>query len=193
MRDNELNKVENLKQEDREQEGVEENQVRGNDDLIKKIAEKDALLAQKEKELAELQDKLLRIQAEFANYRKRSTKEKEELFHYACCELVEKLLPVLDNLERAMLSLAEQNEETQKTFIGLQMIAKQFKEILRQEGLTPIEAVGADFDPHLHEAVMQVPAEDGVADNQVVEEIRKGYCFKDKVLRVSMVKVAKCE
>ena len=80
MRDNELNKVENLKQEDREQEGVEENQVRGNDDLIKKIAEKDALLAQKEKELAELQDKLLRIQAEFANYRKRSTKGEKNCF-----------------------------------------------------------------------------------------------------------------
>ncbi|MGI6588798.1 MAG: nucleotide exchange factor GrpE [Peptococcia bacterium] len=208
MREKEVNKAEDLKSEGSEQvfceseneksyfkqnlKEAEDNQVEIND-FTKKIAEKDTLLDQKEKEIVELKNKLLRIQADFDNYRKRNNKEKQEWFRYACCGLVEKLLPVLDNLDRAMLSLDEQNEEIKNVFSGIQMIVKQFKEILQKEGLTPIEAVGVDFDPHLHEAVMQVPTEDGVADNQVVEEVRKGYCFKDKVLRVSMVKVAKCD
>lgn len=155
--------------------------------------ENQAGIANSAAELAEVKDRLLRIHADFDNYRKRIHKEKEEWLQYACLGFAEKLLPVLDNLDLAMLSLDQQNEEIKKIFSGLQMIAKQFQEILENEGLTPIEAVGTEFDPFLHEAVLQVPAAEGVADNQVVEEVRKGYLFKDKVLRVSMVKVAKCE
>lgn len=144
-------------------------------------------------ELAEVKARLVRIHADFDNYRKRINKEKEEWFQYACLELVKKLLPVLDNLDRAMLSLDEQNEEIKNVFSGIRMIEKQFKEILQKEGLKPIEAVGASFDTLFHEAVMQVPATEGVADNQIVEEVRKGYLFKDKVIRASMVKVAQSE
>ena len=103
---------------------------------------------------------------------------------------MEKLLPVLDNFERALLSVNELNEETKNVLSGIKMIEKQFREILQKEGLEPIEAVGASFDPLIHEAVMQVPAEEGVADNQIVEEVLKGYLFKGKLLRASMVKVA---
>ncbi len=149
-------------------------------------------LVEKEEKILELEDKLLRLQAEFANYRKRTSREKENLITYGSCRLVEQLLPVLDNLERAMSALNEQDEKIQQTFLGLKMIAEQFVEILFQVGLKPIEAVGSEFDPYYHEAVEQVSAE-GVPNNQVVAEIRKGYCFQDKVLRVSLVKVAKNE
>ena len=162
-------------------------------DLAEELAEKEALLAEKDEELDNLKDRLLRIQAEFANYRQRNQKEKEELFAYASAELLLQLLPVLDNLDFAMNSLAEQNEEIQHTFVGLKMIAKQFREVLAKAGLQSIVAVGTDFDPRLHEAVQQVPAADGIPHNQVVEEIRKGYSFKDKVLRAAMVKVAQNE
>jgi len=143
-----------------------------------------------EKEIAELKDSILRKHADFDNYRKRVQKEKEEWFQYACLGLAEKLLPVLDNFERAMLSVNEQNEEISNVLSGIKMIEKQFKEILQKEGLEPIEAVGAIFDPLIHEAVMQVPTEEGVADNQIVEEVLKGYLYKGKLLRASMVKVA---
>lgn len=146
-----------------------------------------------ETEIAELKDRLLRAHADFDNYRKRINKEREEWFRYASQDLVEKLLPVLDNFERAILAIGEQNKEIRNVLSGFGMIEKQLIEILQKEGLEPISAVDTDFDPLLHEAVMQVPAEEGVADNQVVEEVRRGYLFKGKLLRASMVKVAKSE
>ena len=163
-------------------------------EAVKKVlTEKEALFAQKEQELLEAKDALLRSRAEFDNYRKRMNKEKAEWFKYACMGLLEKLLPVLDNFDRAMISLDEQNEEIKNIFAGICMIEKQLKEILQNEGLEPIKAVGETFDPLLHEAVLQVPLEEGTEENQVVEELRKGYRFKDKVLRASMVKVAKAD
>ncbi|MDD2401398.1 MAG: nucleotide exchange factor GrpE [Clostridia bacterium] len=153
--------------------------------------EKDILLAQKEKELNEAKEGILRVRADFDNYRKRMNKEKEEIYRYASMGLMENLLPVLDNIGRAMESLEQENEETKKIFLGMKMIQKQLIETLEKEGLKTIEAVEKTFDPLFHDAMMQVPVEEGVEDNQIVEELRKGYCFKDKVLRASMVKVAK--
>ncbi|MGI6606738.1 MAG: nucleotide exchange factor GrpE [Peptococcia bacterium] len=149
-------------------------------------------LAETEKlkaELKEAQERLLRAHADFDNYRKRINKEKEEWMQYSCMGLIEKLLPVLDNFDLAMSSLAQQSEETRKTFAGISMIIKQLQDALQKEGLQPIEAMGKEFDPVYHEAVMQVPAEEGMAANQIIEELRKGYLFKDKVLRAAMVKV----
>lgn len=140
-------------------------------------------------ELKETQERLLRAHADFDNYRKRINKEKEEWLQYSCMGLIEKLLPVLDNFDLAMSSLAQQSEETRKTFAGISMIIKQLQEALQKEGLQPIEAMGKEFDPVYHEAVMQVPAEEGMNGNQIIEELRKGYLFKDKVLRAAMVKV----
>lgn len=171
--------------------GQEENNEEANCNCSSELAEKEALLAQKEKELLEVKDSLLRMHAEFDNYRKRVNKEKEEWFKYACMGLLEKVLPVLDNFDRAMTSLDQQNEEIKKFFSGICMIEKQLKEVFQNEGLEPIKAVGESFDPLVHEAVLQVPLEEGMVENQVVEELRKGYRFKDKVLRVAMVKVAK--
>ena len=183
-----LENEESIAQQEQEQQQVSENEGQ----CSVKEDQDNALDREKElkKEIAELKDSLLRNHADFDNYRKRVQKEKEEWFQYACLSLVEKLLPVLDNFERAMLSVNEQNEETKNVLSGIKMIEKQIKETLQKEGLEPIEAVGAAFDPLLHEAVMQVPVEEGVADNQIVEEVLKGYLFKGKLLRASMVKVA---
>lgn len=170
---------------------VEENGESAGCDCTKELTEKAALLAQKEDELTEAKDSLLRMRAEFDNYRKRVNKEKEEWFKYACMGLLEKILPVIDNFDRAIASLDQQNAEIKNIFSGICMIEKQLKDVLQNEGLVPINAVGESFDPLVHEAVLQVPLEEGMTENQVVEELRKGYYFKDKVLRASMVKVAK--
>jgi len=145
----------------------------------------------KEQQLQEAKEKMLRLHADFDNFRKRTNKEKEEWFQYASLNILEKILPVIDNLERALSSLNQQSEETQNLFAGILMTYRQLLEVLQKEGLEAITPVGQIFDPTVHEAIMQVPVEDGQEDNQVVEELRRGYRFKDKVIRPSLVKVAK--
>jgi molecular chaperone GrpE len=145
----------------------------------------------KDAQLAEMQEKLLRLHADFDNFRKRTNKEKEEWYQYASQSVMEKLLPVIDNLERALGSLNQQSEEVQSLFSGITLTYRQFLEILQKEGLEAIDAVGQDFDPVYHEAMMRAPVEPGQRDNQIVEELRRGYLFKDKVIRAALVKVAK--
>ncbi|MCR4441337.1 MAG: nucleotide exchange factor GrpE [Peptococcaceae bacterium] len=145
----------------------------------------------KEVELNEARDRILRLHADFDNYRKRVQREKEEWFQYASLHIIEKLLPVVDNLERALENLNSQTEEVRNLFSGVVMTYRQMMEILEREGLEAIDAAGQPFDPLLHEAIMQVPAEEGQEDNKVTEVLRKGYRFKDKVVRPAMVKVAK--
>lgn len=142
-------------------------------------------------ELEETKEKLLRLHADFDNFKKRTHKEREEWYQYASIGFMEKLLPVMDNLERAIESIHKENQEVQGVFSGIQMIYNQLKEVLEREGLHEIEAVGKIFDPIFHEAIMQVPVSEGQEENLIVEQMRKGYCFKDKVLRPSLVKVAK--
>ena len=137
------------------------------------------------KKYDELYDKYLRTLAEYDNYKKRTTKEKEELYSYAVADTLEKLLPVLDNLERA----ADAAEEKSPLADGVKMVLKQFGETLEKMNVTAIEAVGKEFDPNIHNAVMHVD-DDSVGANMVVEEFQKGYKHKEKVLRHSMVKVA---
>lgn len=148
-------------------------------------------VSEKEKELAEARDRLLRLHADFDNFRKRSQKEKEEWYQYASVGILEKLLPVVDNFERALSSLDTQSEEVQGLLSGVKMIYRQLNETLQKEGLEPILSVGEIFDPNLHEAMLQVPLEEGQQDSQVVEELRKGYRFKERILRPTLVKVAK--
>lgn len=150
-----------------------------------------AKIAQKEEELKAEKEKVLRLHADFDNYRKRMQKEKEEWLRYASMGLLEKLLPILDNFERAISSLDQENDEIKGVLSGVEMIHRQLMDALKQEGLEPVEAVGKIFDPLLHEAMMQTPAEEGQEDNQVVEDLRRGYKFKDKVIRPTMVRVAK--
>ncbi|BFH12800.1 nucleotide exchange factor GrpE [Paenibacillus melissococcoides] len=136
----------------------------------------------------ELQQRLLRAQADFDNFRRRTVKEKEELAQYASSKLVTQLLPVLDNFERA-LAAAQTGSEEQSFVKGVDMIFRQFMQVLEQEGVKAMNAVGEPFNPEFHQAIMQVESEEH-EEGIVVEEVQKGYMLKDRVLRPAMVKVS---
>ncbi|WP_431308947.1 nucleotide exchange factor GrpE [Halalkalibacter lacteus] len=147
------------------------------------LNEEDVRLA----EIAELNNRILRIQADYDNFRRRSREEKEAAAKYRAQTVIEALLPVIDNFERALLVKPEA-EEAKSLLQGMEMVYRQFQDTLKNEGIEVIETVGQTFDPHLHQAVMQVE-EEGFDSNQIVEELQKGYKLKDRVLRPSMVKV----
>lgn len=137
--------------------------------------------------IAELNDRLLRNLAEFENFRNRSEKEKEARFDMGARSVVEKILPVVDNLERGLGGLTD--EEKESPFAkGIEAVYKQLMTAFTEMGVTPIEAVGKEFDPNFHQAVMH-EEDDSDATNQVIEELQKGYTYKDTVVRYSMVKV----
>ncbi|WCF09973.1 nucleotide exchange factor GrpE [Paenibacillus thiaminolyticus] len=136
----------------------------------------------------ELQQRLLRAQADFDNFRRRTVKEKEELAQYASSKLVTELLPVLDNFERA-LAAAQTGSEEQSFVKGVDMIFRQLTQVLEQEGVKAMNAVGEPFNPEFHQAIMQVESEEH-EEGIVVEEVQKGYMLKDRVLRPAMVKVS---
>lgn len=146
-------------------------------------------LAAQKARAEECYNRLIRLQADFDNYRKRTAKEREEVFKYASASLCEALLPVLDNFELAM---AAKDQNPAQVAEGVAMIFRQLQDVLQKEGLTPVAAVGEQFDPTRHEAVMQ-EITDEYDDNTVIEEFRRGYFLKDKLLRPAMVKVAKSE
>ena len=128
-----------------------------------------------------------RLKAEFDNYRKRTQKEKEEIFKYAAERIIVSLLPVIDNFERAIDSI-DKNKDFESLSQGINMIYRQLCKILEDEGLKAIEALGQQFDPNLHEAIMREESDQG--ENIVLEEFQKGYFLKDKVIRFSKVKVS---
>ncbi len=130
-------------------------------------------------------DKYLRLAAEYDNYRKRTAKEKENLYTTAKADTIRPFLAVYDNLERGLAQFAENDPHRQ----GLEMIAKQLLDVLAKLGVTEIEALGAPFDPEKHNAVMHVEDE-SAGENTVVEVFQKGFALGDKVLRFSAVKVA---
>ncbi|MDX9870835.1 MAG: nucleotide exchange factor GrpE [Clostridia bacterium] len=145
----------------------------------------------KDMQLKEANDRVVRLMADFDNYRKRIQREKEDWTRYGAMNLMEKLLPVLDNLERALENVQNQGEEVKGIFSGVVMIQRQLLDVLQNEGLSSVEDLGKSFDPTLHEAVMSEPAQYGEADNEITGVLRKGYLFRDKLLRAAMVKVAK--
>jgi len=130
----------------------------------------------------------LRTQADFDNFRRRARIEKEEFAKYASQKLIEGLLPIVDNFDRAVAASRDQRD-FESLAKGVEMIQRQLNQLLEGEGLRSIEAVGQPFNPELHQAIMQVPAEEGGASGIVVEELQKGYMLKEKVIRPSMVKV----
>ncbi|WP_026692843.1 nucleotide exchange factor GrpE [Peribacillus kribbensis] len=140
-----------------------------------------------EAKIEELDNRYLRLQADFDNAKRRARLDMEASQNYRAQSLAADLLPALDNLERAMKIEAD-NEQTKTLLQGMQMIHSGILEALKKEGIQEIEAVGKEFDPHIHQAVMQVE-EEGVESNIVVEEFQKGYMLKDRVIRPSMVKV----
>ena len=138
-----------------------------------------------EQRVEELTDRLKRTMAEFDNFRKRTEKEKSSMYIIGAKEIVEKILPVVDNFERGLAQAPEDDPFAE----GMKMIYKQMMTAFDEMGVKPIEAVGKEFDPNLHNAVMHVEDE-SVGENIVVEEFQKGYTYKDFVVRHSMVKVA---
>lgn len=139
-------------------------------------------------ELQEMNDKYLRLYAEFENYKKRVNKDKEELIKYGNENIIINLLPVLDNLEMALKHATD--DLSSGLVQGVEITLKEMKRTLEKFGLTVIEAEGKPFDPSIHHAMTQVERED-LNENTVVEEFRKGYMLKDKVLRPSLVAVSK--
>ena len=161
-------------------------------EVVAETSEAEALeektpLEKAEEDIANLTDRLMRTAAEFDNFKKRSQREKDEVYSNAVCDTVGKLLPILDNLERA-ISTCSDGENEASILEGVKMIKKQFEDALSAIGVSAIEAVGSSFDPEKHNAVMT--AESDEAPNIVLEEFMKGYLYKDKVVRHSMVKVS---
>ena len=142
----------------------------------------------KDAEIEELKDRLVRQMAEFDNYRKRTDKEKKQNYEIGASDFILKILPVVDNFERGLGAMTDADKESSFAQ-GIEMIYKQLTKVLEDEGVTVIEAQGKEFDPMLHNAVMQQPSEE-YESGIVIQELQKGYKYKDKVLRHSMVMVA---
>ncbi len=140
-----------------------------------------------EAEKTELQERSLRIQAEFQNFRRRAEKERLEFSEYASTEAVRTLLPILDDFERALK--AETGSDPSEYAKGMALIHQRFAGALEKLGLEPIESVGKTFDPHLHHAVEKVET-DEAPDETILDEFQRGYNFKGRLLRAAMVKVA---
>ncbi len=148
---------------------------------------KDKKLGKLEEKLAELEDQRMRQLAEFENFRKRSEKEKSQMFEVGAKTVIEKMLPVIDNFERGLTAVPEEEKDT--SFVqGVELVYKQILTTFEELGVKPIEAVGQEFDPNLHNAVMMVD-DDSLESGTVAEEMQKGYLYKDTVVRHSMVKV----
>lgn len=145
-------------------------------------------VAELRQQVEEHQQRLLRVQADYDNFRRRTRLEKEDYLKYASADLIEKLLPVLDNFERA-LAAAQGGDDYEALFKGVDMIFRQFQGVLEQSGLAAMEATGQAFNPEFHEAVMTEESDDH-EEGIVLEELQKGYMFKDKVIRPAMVKVS---
>ena len=133
-----------------------------------------------------LQDRLLRTAAEFDNYRKRVERDRRDVADLAVADAVQDLLPIIDNLERALQAAAEQDPLRK----GVELIHRQMEDLLRKRGVRPIEALGADFDPNIHQAVAHEES-DTHREGEVMEELQRGYRLGDRLLRASMVKVAR--
>jgi molecular chaperone GrpE len=141
--------------------------------------------ARLEAEVAELKDNHLRLYAEFENYKRRSIKERAELIRTAGADTISALLPVLDDLDRALKAIGDSTDNPMKE--GILLIHNKLKSTLEQKGLKAIEAIGKEFDVELHEAITNMPVEDPTKKGKVIDEVEKGYWLNDKVIRYSKV------
>ena len=173
--------AENIEEKEADKKDSEEKAEDKKDDPEDQIKAKDA-------EIADWKDKYQRLMAEFENARKRMSKESTQRYDMVAMGVLEKLLPVIDNFERGLESVSE--EEKDSAFVqGIQQIYKQLISVMEDLGVTPMDAEGKEFDANLHNAVMHVEDEE-LGENIVAEELQKGYMYKESVLRHSMVKVA---
>lgn len=197
MKKKDEQKLEEMQQEIDEAEAAQEDAAEGSEEEAPEEAaaadaamqeEIEALKGQVDglnKDLQEKKDRLLRLQADFDNFRRRSAKEREEISAVVTQNFCKDMLPLLDNFERAMAAETNDVEAFQK---GVEMIFTQFQEILKKNGLEHIEAVGQKFDPNFHQAVMRVEDPEK-EDDTVAQELQKGYMVKGRVIRPSMVQV----
>lgn len=197
MKKKDEQKLEEMQQEIDEAEAAQEDAAEGSEEEVPEEAasegaamqeEIEALKGQVEKltgDLQEKKDRLLRLQADFDNFRRRSAKEREEISAVVTQNFCKDMLPLLDNFERAMAAETKDVEAFQK---GVEMIFTQFQEVLKKNGLEQIEAVGQKFDPNFHQAVMRVEDPEK-EDDTVAQELQKGYMVKGRVIRPSMVQV----
>ena len=160
-----------------------ENEI-SSEETTKKDTNKNELQS-KQQELDELTDRYKRILAEFENHKKRSQKEREGLYNSILGDIIEVILPILDNLENAVK--VETSDENYKK--GIELVLKQFQDVLKSKGVEEIKALGETFDPELHEAVSSIQ-DDSKGEKEIVQEYRKGYKIGDRVIRHSMVVVA---
>ena len=142
----------------------------------------------KDEKIAELNDRLMRQMAEFDNFRKRTEKEKQQMYGIGASEVIEKLLPIVDNFERGLAAITDDEKNTPFAQ-GIELVYKQLMTTLSDLGVTPIEAVGVEFNPDFHNAVMQAPSEE-YESGIVIQELQRGYVYKEKGIRYSMVMVA---
>lgn len=171
-------------QEEQESAEPEEEETAKKSFFKKKEKKKD----KKDIQIEELTDRLKRTMAEFDNFRKRTEKEKSAMFDMGARTIVEKILPIVDNFERGLGAVPEENKDD--AFVdGMDKVYKQLMKTLEEAGVKPIEAVGKEFDPNFHNAVMHVENEE-LGENVVAAEFQKGYTYKETVVRHSMVQVA---
>lgn len=170
-------------EEEMSEEASEDGEEKEKKSFFKKKDKKD----KKDEKIEELNDRLVRLMAEFDNYRKRTEKEKAQMFEIGAKNIVETILPVIDNFERGLAAATSEEKET--AFVqGIEKIYKQFVTSLEGVGVKAIEAVGKEFNPDFHNAVMHTEDEE-LGENIVAEEFQKGYMYKESVVRHSMVRV----
>lgn len=156
------------------------------DDNTQKLEQEIEETKNQNEDFEKLKDQFLRLQADFTNYKRRQEKEKQDIYKYASEKLVTKLLYVLDNLDRALAEVKEHDAFSE----GIELVRKEFTDILKQEGLEEIESDGQPFDANLHHAVLAEDSEEFPAEH-IIETLQKGYKLKDKVIRPAMVKVSR--
>lgn len=188
----EKNKIHKISQERRDKMlEKEDNKSENKAEKVEKIENSDEMIELKKQiesqkiELAETEDRLKRIAAEFDNYKKRSLKERETMHSSMLADIISGFLPILDNLEKAVEAQTEDKSYQQ----GVELVLKQFKDVLKANGVQEIETIGKTFDPELHEAVSSV-VDESLGEKEIKEEYRKGYIIGNKVIRHSMVIVA---
>ena len=191
MEEKDVTGIEEELEEQQETEGNEPEvieQVEVTSDMEEETGKQNEEINKLQKEKEEIYQRFLRTQAEFDNFKKRSVKEREAAAKYKAQDLATELLPAIDNFERALQ--VEVNGENKGLLDGISMVYRQLIDALNSQGIESIEAVGQEFDPNIHQAVMQVEDE-SKESNIVLEELQKGYLIKDRVIRPAMVKVNK--
>ena len=192
MKKEDLKDPSNMEQEVSEESASENTEASAEEETKEKAPEKEGFFKKKkdpkDEKIEELTDKVKRQMAEFDNFRKRTEKEKSAMYEFGAKDIIEKILPVVDNFERGLATIPE-GEEKSAFAEGMDKVYKQLVKTLGDAGVKPIEAVGQPFDPNFHNAVMHIEDEN-LGENVVAEEFQKGYVYRDSVVRHSMVKVA---